>query len=433
MAETPGQPAATDSPLFASAEALASRLHLEPDEVCVVSVAAAQDGRGTGQVAYASILFGPTGLGTVSWPEWAARTNRFAADQVARWRQSGGDVTEWAAFQRRAGGRLFDRSVFPAEQREAALGTIGRILGGTFELHGTAMSAELGAPTALVRTSPHMASQASLLTLQAQRPTTGVRFPLVTPDDLAAPPTDWPIPPTPYSSAPLWMLGLPIAPTPLSAVPYDPSAQAQPGLYVGVLERRAWIVTAERLRDDPSLYLIRLGLDERRVDLADLELDVEEYVEDTLASARRVRLGDLDLPATREPIDGLLQVDVHLPTLGTGVSRQVRLYDRDGLLLDATDRLYTADQINIDISWPGGATTVTVGDARPPGLLARLHAADEADERYRQMLEAGLPGRLVDDERDGPTRLRDQLARARGHLLILDPYFSWHEADWTVL
>jgi hypothetical protein len=152
-----------------------------------------------------------------------------------------------------------------------------------------------------------------------------------------------------------------------------------------------------------------------------------------LASARRLRLGDLDLPAAREPVDGLLQVDVRVPTLGTGVARQVRLYDRDGLLLDATDRLWTLEQINMTISSPGSSRAVTIGDAHPPDLLGRLQAADTADERYRQLLEAGLPGRIVTDEVAGPSRLHAELARAREELLVLDPYFGWNQADWAVL
>jgi hypothetical protein len=243
MAETTGAPTAIEMAPFAWANALLDRFQLEPEDVGVVSVAATEGRGGSVQVVFASLLFGPPDLAAGSWPAWAARTSRFDADEVARWRLSGADTSEWVAFQRRHEGWLFDRTVFPAGHHEAALSTLGHMLGGALELHGTAMSATVGVPTALVRSSPHMASQASLLTLQAKRPTTGVRFPLAVPDDLADAPTNWPIPPTPYSSAPLWMLGLPIASTPLSARPDDPSARPQPGLYVGVLERRAWIVT----------------------------------------------------------------------------------------------------------------------------------------------------------------------------------------------
>jgi hypothetical protein len=325
------------------------------------------------------------------------------------------------------------RAVIGPADRGSARRVIIELLTGRTVLQGPPIATNVMPTTALVRTGSHMASQASLLTLQAKRPTTGFRFPLSVPPDLPDPPAQWPLPPSPFFSAPLWMLGLPIAPSALSAAPHDPNAHPLPGLYIGALERRAWIVKGRRLREDPSLYLIELGLDEGRIDRADLVLDLEEYVDDTLAVARRLPLADLALPDDPSTPSEVLRLDVRVPTLGSGVARQIRLYDRDGLLLDATDRSWTVEQINLTVDVGGYQIRSTVGSAQVPDLTERLQATDLAQDRFRALMEGGLPDRVIESPSLALARLRAVLARARGELLVLDPYFGWHLGDWTVL
>jgi hypothetical protein len=229
------------------------------------------------------------------------------------------------------------------------------------------------------------------------------------------------------------MLGLPIASNALSAAANDPSAKPRPGLYVGSLERRAWIVTGRRSKEDPEIYLVQLGLDEERIDIADLELDVEEYLAGELVAARRIRLADLELPATSTTPGQLLQICVRLPSIGASVSRQIRLYDMDGLWLDGTDRVGTVEQINLTIDFGTSRTQTTIGHAERPDLTARLRSTDAVEKRFRSMLEAGLPGRIIDDPAASFSRLRGALGRARRELLVLDPYFGWKGDDWTVI
>ena len=177
---------------------------------------------------------------------------------------------------------------------------------------------------------------------------------------------------------------------------------------------------------------MRLGLDEERVSLADLELDLEEYESGDLASARRLRLGDILLPS--EPIPPGHEVTIELPTLGPGLHRQLRLFDRDGLLLDATDRTPTVERVTLTIAADGAPpSTVTVGGVQLAKLTERLQRADQSDAAYRKMLEDGLTGRVVDDPATGLPALTALLRQAHGHLDIFDPYFGCDTGDWNVL
>lgn len=202
-------------------------------------------------------------------------------------------------------------------------------------------------------------------------------------------------------------------------------------MFVGRLQRQAWI-TGLHVQHDPGLFAIGLGIDESRISLADLEIDLEEYADGDLASARRIRLGDLALPPG--PVAAGKDVTVVLPTLGPGLQRQVRLFDRNGLLLDATDRLAMVEKIDIEGTVAGGQPfRVTVGQRNAVGLLDRLKRADQSDAAYRALLEAGLPGRVVDDPQHGLPALTALLSQAHGQLDVLDAYFGWDVSDWSVL
>ena len=162
-----------------------------------------------------------------------------------------------------------------------------------------------------------------------------------------------------------------------------------------------------------------------------MEIDLEESIGGDLTSARRISLGDLDLP---EPGKSGGQVRVELPSLGPGLQRQVRLFDRNGLLLDATDRLSMAEQINVQITM--GSTAVRqlqIGHTSAVGIFDRLARAERAEAAYSDLLKAGLPGRLIDDPEHGLPALTSLLSQTRGHLDILDPYFGWDADDWLVL
>ncbi|MGC1238073.1 MAG: hypothetical protein WA860_04710 [Acidimicrobiales bacterium] len=175
---------------------------------------------------------------------------------------------------------------------------------------------------------------------------------------------------------------------------------------------------------------MRLGIE--RSSLADLELDLEEFESGDLANAYRLRLGDIDLPLT--PVAVGYEAVIELPTLGAGVHRQLRLFDRDGNLLDTQDRLPMSEKVTMSVSIEGGGDfEVTVGNSFQADLADRLKRADEAEEAYAKLLEEGLAGRIVDDPAKGLPKLIALLNDAKGRLDILDPYFGWHIPDWNVL
>ena len=78
---------------------------------------------------------------------------------------------------------------------------------------------------------------------------------------------------------------------------------------------------------------------------AELEVDLEEYADDGLVQARRLRLADLQLPEGAPE-----RITVVLPTLGPGLRRQLRLYDRAGRLLDYCDITAFLSQIQINMT-----------------------------------------------------------------------------------
>ena len=97
-------------------------------------------------------------------------------------------------------------------------------------------------------------------------------------------------------------------------------------LFVGRLERRAWLLDHRLIKDDHA-FQITIGLDPERTELADLELVVEERVDDETVWSERLRLEDFDLT---ESLD-TPRVDLTLPSIGWGgVRRLARLHHRDG-------------------------------------------------------------------------------------------------------
>ena len=122
----------------------------------------------------------------------------------------------------------------------------------------------------------------------------------------------------------MYLLGLPISVAPLCSVAFDFNSGPTAGLLVGKLERSAWLAEMQALPDKGTVS-VSLGLDESRVSLADLELDIEEYENGDLVSARRLRLGDVALPSSALMPGEIITVE--LPTLGAGLHRQVRLFD----------------------------------------------------------------------------------------------------------
>jgi hypothetical protein len=414
----------------AAVESLLARLDVELDEVPVFSFAA-RIGDGAPELAFGSVLFVPSQVAQLSWPEWAVEQGASMASLVDMWKDAGVDVSAWANFTEQRGDWLFGR--LSATFDEVVSWLTSFLAGAEAEIPGgPVVRAETRAASGLIRTFEHLTSPAGLLTNQARRPTTGYFFPIVTGIAASDAPVSWDVDGYRVPSAGLWVLGLPLADPPLCSRPFDPSAPPVPGLYVGRLERRAWITD---LRGEPGSeqFQVGLGFDDARISLAELELDLEEFVDGDLIAARRLRLADIALPTG--PLGPGEQVVVGMPSVGPRLHRQVRLYDRDGVLLDISDRLPTIEKIEIvGIVTPGGDELKgSAGGLAPVALLDRLRRSDAAAEAYKQLLEDGLAGRVIDDPATGLPVLSGLLQEAHGDLSVLDPYFGWDVADWAIL
>ena len=106
----------SDESVASEVDSLLDRLDLDPGDLCVVSLAAAPSVDGL-HLVFGSVLFGPEALGQESWPEWAARTTWFDADQLERWREHGVDPSAWRHFGHEIEGWHFSRTVIEAADR----------------------------------------------------------------------------------------------------------------------------------------------------------------------------------------------------------------------------------------------------------------------------------------------------------------------------
>jgi len=402
-------------------DALMARLHVEHEEVAVLSLAASRDD-GRWRIRRGSLLLGPPALSTMSWPEWAERDspNERPFDlsvygvTASQWREFDQVVADWRFVrfslpQRKVAGWLTE---FLAQG-------IARLPGG---LH---MGANAQPADALLNVFPHVDTPAAMLAAMAQRPLIGWVHPLdgpsKAPDGL--PPTGWePALGHGHFNATCLLVGISV----------DNADKIRPphGLLVGRLRRRAWIARMHGAAPDLQTFDVHLRLDPKRISLWDLVLDLEETDDDGhLLGARRVRLADLDLPQ-----HGADQVVVKLPTLGPRVVRRLRLYDLDGILVDAAEHVHLLERINFTLSVAGGdSMTTSIGDNSRPTLLRRLEAQDRSERQHRTLLEAGVPSRVVAAGDDGRALLTERLAAARGELLIYDAYFGKDDADWDLL
>jgi hypothetical protein len=200
---------------------------------------------------------------------------------------------------------------------------------------------------------------------------------------------------------------------------------------LGRLERRAWF-NGLKYNPDKGTFDIRLGIDEARVNRADLEIHLEEYLDGDLAAARRIDLGEIPMPS--DVITASKELVVPMPTIGSGAGRELKLFDRDGLLLDSSDRAMSMEGYLVKFSVSGvGEMSFGKNYAKNLTLLERLGVLDEVESAYRKWLEEGLEGRVIDDPSKGLPGLTGLLRGAIGELLVLDPYFGWDVVDWDVL
>ncbi len=202
------------------------------------------------------------------------------------------------------------------------------------------------------------------------------------------------------------------------------------GLLVGRAERRAWIRTA-RGSGDFEAFIADLGWEPNRVDLTDLELTHEEHLAGELVSSARVRLEDLDTDA----VEGSGSASVSLPTLGRTVAHSLSLNTLDGELLDRSGPYPLVERIEMTMVVNGHRQSPVVSGTTesPPDLDQRMVRADELASDIQKIVDLGVQARVIADRQTAFDRLAAHLRRARGELLIRDPYFGQDVEEWRLL
>jgi hypothetical protein len=214
---------------------------------------------------------------------------------------------------------------------------------------------------------------------------------------------------------------------------FDEKPGADPsGLLLGRFERCAWLAS-QRLVPEHDLYTVQIGIEPDRCDLADLEIEVEEQIDEDLVIAEHLRLEDTDIRETLrvlygpQPTTGRLEIGVALPTLGRGVKRSVRLYHRDGMMLDAWQSFNIVESISINMIVDGSEQRpITIGERRGPqelvgllGAVERVHSQSYGERRTPTMsrgttCDATIPCLAASFPRHSPPRARSGRHRIVG-------------------
>jgi len=402
-------------------EGLLQRIEADASEIAIVSLALRTDPAGSAHLVAGSVLMGPARMAELSWPEWASADN---PDQRAiDLSVYGLDAAEWRAFDVELEEWRLVRAALPLPQ---ALDWLAELLArgkATLPLALTVF-AELGTADSLFHLFQHVTTPAGKLAVMAGRPIIGWLHPVGQRPGAPTlpPPSHWrAVTGHPPFSGLSYLLGL-------SLEGQRGTGVAQ-GLLVARLQRDAWIAGLRGGRPDLETFDVILRLEPSRVALWELVIDLEELDgTGALLAARRVPLADLHLPD-----HGAESVTVRLPTVGRRLTRRLRLYNRQGRLLDAADDVILAEQISIALTVNDiPDRTITVGDNATPSLIDRLEALDRSEQQHVELLEAGMPQRVVVNGQDGRRVLSSRLAAARNELLVYDPYFGMDPTDWEL-
>jgi hypothetical protein len=407
--------------LTATAADLIGLLGPEADEVAVLSVLYRTSETGL-SLQHASLLIGPEAIGAGGWPEWAEKHGVFSTAEQARVCGLGLPAT----FQHPLPSWLAAREILSVED---AVQWLEACVDAEFAPPAGSLpeaSATLAPAESLLQIFTGRETPASTLVAAVHRPVVGYLFPNAA-NATSTIPDQWQFGDRTIFAAPRWMLGF-------AATTNHP---LQNGLFVGRLQRQAWLMNISMSVDWRYLE-VRVGLDSDHLYAADLEIDVQEFVGGEAVFSRRTRLDELALP----DVAGANSLQLTLPSLSRGVKRMIQLYHRDGTLLDRTDPLGIVEQVIVEATYtvPGaGSTTdtITVGEKREIPLVERLDEVTSARQGYRELLEEGLPGRVVQDRQTAERVIRDALEGAKGEILVLDPYFAAGDArfedHWQLL
>lgn len=356
-----------------------------------------------------SLLIGPAGVGELSWPAWrSAEGESFGTEPV--------DAP--AEFVVDLGHVVAGRATMVPAQATAWLEEAFE--SGTAPAAGPLPAARtmLGPAAAPISVSTHAETPAGDLAVHLGRPIRAFHFPAATEHGHLSPGDAWEVDGSQIYSPALSLLGI--------GWFDDRTGPEATGLLVGRMERRAWL-GGQHLDLEGHLYEVMVHLEPERAELAELELDIEERYGEETVFAERLRLEDLDL----RDVEDQPRITLRLPTLGRRVKRAVRLYHRDGEMLDEWQPFNLVESIGLTLTVDGAQQPTTwIGDrSAAPELVELLGAAERVRAQFAEMRRGGLVQRLIDERAAGRRALRRLLERAGGEITVVDPYLK----DWDLL
>jgi hypothetical protein len=408
-----------------SVSALFDHLGCENDERAVYSAIYCRGEAGTFHLQHASLLVGPAEMAAASWGAWMLTGSEYLRERF----QALADTPAEGLIDSAPvlGGRevLAGRCAMGVEDAHRWLeeAFVNDAVPAAGELPPA--QALLLAPSAPLHVFPRLWTPTSRLAATAVRPQRGFLFAL---DNQLEPlvAREWEIGGVTAFDGPWSTLGIAL---PNEGHRFEPPPQ---GLFVGRLERRAWF---NDVRGDGGFnrYELHVGIEPDRIDVSELEVELEEWDGEDLVNCRRLRLADLKLGQRA----GATRFLVSLPTLGRRLAHEARLYDREGALLDRTQRSHLVERMIARgrLVGPSGKVArheFTVGKQVEVGLEERLARLDQLDEDYRQMLRKGLEERIISTSQQADV-LCEELATVTRPLAIHDPFFGKHSSDWDAL
>ncbi|MEA2186748.1 MAG: hypothetical protein QOK16_1759 [Solirubrobacteraceae bacterium] len=266
-----------------AATALFDRLAPEADERVVLSAVYQRDDAHL-TLRHASLLIGPEAVSRVSWAKWRSDStarlgSRFEAllelpPDILATNARAEDGTEFVAA--RVGMEVdVARSLLAEVIVAAKVPAVGALPEAT---------APLAAPAAFLHVFPRLRTPSSRLAASAARPLRGFMLPRVDLLDDVVVADTWQVGGITVYDGPWSPLGI--------VMPHTGHAMEPPpqGLLVGRLERRAWFDDVKG-DGDYNLYELHVGLEPERIDVADLEVELEEWADGgELANSRRLLL-----------------------------------------------------------------------------------------------------------------------------------------------
>ncbi|MCW3003551.1 MAG: hypothetical protein JWQ20_2849 [Conexibacter sp.] len=392
-------------------------LGIHDDEVVVVTAVLATGIAEEPVLLHGSALAVPAAAGTAGWPAWRVADGGRPATSEAAAQLPGTFTIELPDHV--VGRAVLSRSEARAWLRRLIEEGCGDAIG---EL--PAFAAQLSPARAPIRIMSQSDTDAGAFVCDLVRPFDAFLFGASLPvEDPPAIPDEWTAGDDHIFNGAFDLLGL--------AWFASRTTPMRQGMLVGRADERARL-TEHRLTEDGQ-FTVGLIIDPDAIDLADLEVEIEERVDDEFVWSDRVALDDLDLDKTLDKPS----VTLTLPSIGWGgVKRHVRLRHRDGKVLDEwkpfimVERVQFAIHVGSPTTPPTLANSVTAGSDRPPlELVDLLGATQRITAELTQMRREGLARRLMSDPAKARDALRRLLERAHGEVEVIDPYFT----DWELL